>query len=782
MSKSDVSSSPSSSLANESGAVAADFAEPREQAPPQSLPPAVKRSVLAIITHFVIERPRGMLVVLLLALAAFIGIGVPGISKLLPSGYQDPNSESFKATATLAGKFGQGDLDLTLLVRSSSDKVTSDSARLVGLRLIDQLSTFPHVASVQSPWNTTGPASASMVSKDGRTALVVVGISGGEVHAPEYAQHIADTVSGNHHNLTVTAGGEAIAYSQMTHQAEIDLLVAESIAIPITFVVLVWVFGGVIAALLPLLVGGFAIAGTTAILRIFSFFTDVSVFALNLTTALGFALAIDYTLLIITRYREEAAAGLDRRKTLVKAIQTAGRTVIFSGIIVSVSMAALALFPMFFMRSFAYAGVAVVAFAAISAVVVTATLITILGDRINALDIRCMARRVFGRSAPVAKSIEHTFWYRWARFVMRRRIAVGLAVIAMLLVLGIPFLNVKFGFPDDRVLASSLSARQVGDTVRADFAQSAASNVSVVVSGKSKLSATDLDRYAMALSKVENVDAVAAPDGTYVDGRLVGLPVAPTGLKGDSAFLTVVNSTALYSKSSEKLLDKLHAVRPPSGTSVGFTGLPQINHDAVGAVRAKLPWVFGLIAVFTFILLVLQTGSIILPIKALVLNLLSFSATFGAIVWIFQQGHLGGLGTATTSGTLIFNCPFLLFCVAFGLSMDYEVFVVARIREYWLKAPNASNASNDEAVALGLGRTGRVVAAAALIMTIAFGALMSAKTSFTVMIGFGIAFSVLVDSVLIRSTLVPAFMSVAGRFNWWAPARVARWSQRLEVE
>jgi RND superfamily putative drug exporter len=669
-------------------------------------------------------------------------------------------------------------MDLVLLVTSANGTPIS-SAHTAGLRLIHQLATFPHAAAVQSPWNTTEPVSAALTSKDAKTALVIASITGGEVHAPEHAQHIADQLSGSHDGLIIKAGGEAMVYAQITHQSEIDFVIAEAIAIPFTFLVLVWVFGGLIAATLPLLVGGFTIAATIAILRAYSAFTEVSIFALNLTTAMGLALAIDYTLLIITRYREEVGAGLDRDQAIVRAITTAGRTVIFSAVTVGLSMLALAMFPMFMLRSFAYAGTSVVAVAAVAAIVVAPALIMVLGDRIDALNIRQAIRKAFRHKNPATGPIEHTVWYRWARFVTRRPITIGLAGLAALLAVGIPFLDAEFGFPDDRVLASSLSPRQVGDTLRTDFVQTGASNATVVVPDASKLSNADLDAYAIALSQVEDVDAVSAPGGAYVEGNLVGPPMAPTSVRNGAAFLTIANSCELYSGASEQLLDHLHAVPTPGGEHAWFTGLPQINRDSVHAMRAKLPAVLGFIAASTFVLLFLLTGSAVLPLQALVLNALCLSAVFGAMVWIFQSGHLAGLGTVPT-GTLIFNVPMLLFCIAFGLSMDYEVFVVARIRECWLTTAR-TRVDNAEAVALGLAHTGRVVTAAALIMSIAFAALISSKVAFMSMLGFGLALSVLIDSTLVRATLVPAFMSIAGRFNWWAPKRVVRRIERWEI-
>ncbi len=609
--------------------------------------------------------------------------------------------------------------------------------------------------------------------------MIVAGITGGESGAQKHAKELTDQLVHDRDGVTVRAGGEAMTYVQINGQSEKDLLMMESIAIPLSFLVLVWVFGGLLAAALPLAVGGFAILGSMAVLRAVTFVTDVSIFALNLTVAMGLALAIDYTLLIISRYRDELAEGADRDHALVRTMATAGRTVLFSALTVALSMVAMVLFPMYFLKSFAYAGIAVVAFAAVAAIVVAPAAIVLLGDRLDSLDVRRLARRMLGRPEPVRKPVEQTFWYRSTKFVMRRAIPIGLAIVALLLVLGAPFLGIKWGFPDDRVLPQSLSARQVGDELRNNFAVDSARNVTVVIPDAAGITPADLDRYAAALSQVPDVSSVSAPGGTFVDGRPVGPPSAATGLKDGSAFLTVGSTAPLFSDASEAQLDRLHAVSTPAGQSVQLTGVAQINRDSSEAITSRLPLVLGVIAAITFVLLFLLTGSVVLPLKALVLNVLSLTAAFGALVWIFQDGHLGALGT-TPTGTLVANMPVLLFCIAFGLSMDYEVFLVSRIREYWLKS-GKTRADNDESVALGLARTGRVVTAAALLMSISFAALIAAQVSFMRMFGVGLTLAVLADATLVRMLLVPAFMHVLGRWNWWAPKPLARLHERIGI-
>jgi RND superfamily putative drug exporter len=589
--------------------------------------------------------------------------------------------------------------------------------------------------------------------------------------------------------VTVRAGGTAMVYDQINRQNERDLLLMESLAIPLSFLVLVWVFGGLLTAALPICLGGLAIVGSMSVLRLISFSTDVSTYALNLSSAMGLALAIDYTLLIISRYRDELDDGSDPNQALIRTMATAGRTVLFSATTVALSMAVMVLFPMYFLKSFAYAGVATVAFVAVAAIVVTPAAIVLLGPRLDALDVRKLGRRILGRPDPVHKPVEQLFWYRSTKFVMRRAVPVGLVVTALLLMLGLPFLGVKWGMPDDRVLPKSASSHAVGDRLRHDFADDSATAVSVVVPDVRGVRPGDISRYAADLSRVADVTAVSAPTGTFAHGNQVGPPSAATGMAQGSAFLTIATTAPLFSQASDTQLDRLHAVPGPAGQSVQMAGLAQINRDSVDAITDRLPLVLGLIGIITFALLFLLTGSVLLPLKALVCNVLSLTAAFGALVWIFQDGHLGAMGT-TQSGTLVANIPVLLFCVAFGLSMDYEVFLVSRIREYWLTATasrpatadnKTKRADNDESVALGLARTGRVVTAAALVMSISFAALIAAQVSFMRMFGLGLTLAVLADATLVRMVLVPAFMHALGRWSWWAPNSLVWLHERFGI-
>ncbi|MDG4666121.1 MMPL family transporter [Mycobacterium sp. 236(2023)] len=728
------------------------------------------------IALLALAAPRRVLAVALLIMVGCGIFGIPVATHLSAGGFQDPTSESARATALLVDKFDQGDMDLVISV-TSDDGFDSPAAREAGTDLTARLAESPHVGAVTSAWTAPRQAPSALVSEDGKTGLIVAGITGGESGAQKHAKAITDELVHDRDGVTVRAGGVAMTYVQINAQSERDLLLMESIAIPLSFVVLVWIFGGLLAASLPLAVGAFAILGSMAVLRAVTLVTDVSIFALNLSIAMGLALAIDYTLLIISRYRDELAGGHDRDTALIRTMATAGRTVLFSAMTVALSMIAMVLFPMYFLKSFAYAGIAVVGFAALAAVVVAPAAIALLGDRLDSLDVRRLVRRITGRPEPVVKPVEQMFWYRSTKFVMRRSIPIGIVVVTLLLALGAPFLGAKWGFPDDRVLPDSSSARQVGDELRDDFAVDSSTNVVVVLPNAGGVTPAALDNYAAELSRVGDVSSVSAPDGTFVDGAKVGPPSAATGIADGSAFLTIGSSAALFTDASEAQLDALHAVAPPDGRDVALTGLAQINRDSADAITSRLPMVLGIIAAITFILLFLLTGSVVLPLKALVLNVLSLTAAFGALVWIFQDGHLGALGT-TPTGTLVANMPVLLFCIAFGLSMDYEVFLVSRIREYWL-ASDKSTAANDESVALGLARTGRVVTAAALLMSISFAALIAAQVAFMRMFGVGLTLAVLADATLVRMLLVPAFMHVLGRWNWWAPKPLAKLHERI---
>ncbi len=730
--------------------------------------------MLAAISRISVAAPRRVIAGAVLVMIAAAVFGIPAASSLSGGGFLDPTSESARASALLADRFHQGDMELVLLV-SSPVGVNGGAARVVGADITRHLSDSPFVYQVASPWQPQ-PAPGT-ISDDGKSAMIIATLQGDENTAAKNAQTLADRFAGDRDGVTVHAGGSAMVYAEINRQTENDLLRMEVIAIPLSFLALVWVFGGVLAAALPVAVGGFAILGSLAALRAIALVTDVSIFALNVAVALGFALAIDYTLLIISRYRDEVADGVPHREAVVRTMTTAGRTVLFSAMTVALALLGMVFFPMYFLKSFAYAGIAVVAFAAAAAVSVTPAALVLFGNRLDAFDVRRLGRRILRRPEPSTRSIEQTFWYRMAKFVIGHAVPLGLALVVLLLALGTPFLGVKWGYADDRVLPAASSARLANERIRADFPSNSATRVKIVVPDTTGLSRSDLDTYAAELSRVPDVSAVSSPTGTFVAGQLKGPPSAPTGMADGAAFLTLDSTAPLYTQASETQLARVHQIALPADRETLITGMAATNRDCVEGITSRLPVVLGFIAVVMLVLLFLLSGSVVLPIKAVLLNMLSLTATFGALVWIFQDGHLGAAGT-TATGTLAVNVPVLMFCIAFGLSMDYEVFLLSRIREYWLASPQ-THADNDESVALGIARTGRVVTAAALLMSISFAALMSAGVSFMRMFAVGLTIAILMDATVIRMMLVPAFMHVLGRLNWWAPKTLAAWHQRM---
>ncbi|WP_170301266.1 MMPL family transporter [Mycobacterium botniense] len=734
------------------------------------------------IARLAMAAPRRIIAVAVFVMVGAAVFGIPVINSLSAGGFQDPTSESARATELLRDKFEQPDQKMMIVVTAPAG-AHSDLARRVAIDIVEHLKRSPWVLNVSSAWTSPPESAARLLTKDHKSGLIVANLKGGENDAQKYASALSDELVHDRDGVTVRAGGMAVAYAQVNHQNQRDLLLMEAIAVPLSFAVLLWVFRGLVAATIPLALGGLAIVGTMSVLRLISLATDVSTYALDLSIAMGLALAIDYSLLIISRYREELTQAGDREQALFRTMATAGRTVLFSATTVALSMAVLLVFPMYFLKSAAYTVVATAVIVAIAAVVVTPAVIVTLGSRLDALDVRPLARRMLPwlKQRPASEPVNSVFWYRTTKFVLRHAFPVGSSVVAFLLLLGLPFLGVRWGFPDERVLPPSASARQVADMLDHDFVDDPGMTVFVVIPDARGVSLADLDRYAAELSRVPDVSAVTAPTGTFVAGHRVGAPAAPAGLARGSAFLSVASTAPLFAQASNAQLDRLHAIAGPGGRSVELAGLAQTNRDSVDALTRRLPTVLGLIALITFVLLFVLTGSVVLPVEALVCNVLSLTAAFGAMVWIFQDGHLGALGT-TPTGTLNANIPVLLFCIAFGLSMDYEVFLVSRIREYWLASGAAqgkrrssaeARAANDESTALGLAGIGRVVTAAALVMSISFAALIPAQVSFVRMLGLGLTLAVLADATLVRTVLIPAFMHMLGPWSWWAPKPLA---------
>ncbi|MUM17242.1 MMPL family transporter [Mycobacterium sp. CBMA271] len=735
-----------------------------------------------IVNRAITSPKRILLAVTFLAVVCGL-VGSTAVDHLLAGGQLSQNSESARANQLLSQHFSQQEMDLTLLVRAQAG-IDDPTVARTGTQLVERIRSSAGVSSVLAPWTASRSMARSLISSDGKSALVVAAISGGEEWAPKNAKAIANRVEGTDDGLTVTAGGMAMVQSEIADQSQRDLLVMEVIAVPLSFLALVAIFGGIYAALLPLVVGGIAIAATLAELRLLTSVTDVSIYAMNVTTALALALGIDYTLLLLSRYREEARLCGDRNQALRRAVAKAGRTVLFSSVTVILALSALTLFPLYFLRSMAYAGIGVVAVAAVSTVVVAPALIALLGDRIETLDLYAPLRRRLkgkrdGAAIAVSADITQNFWYRTARRAMRNAVPALAGGAAVLFVLAAPVLGIRFGMPTERILPSSSTARQVAEAVQSEFRVNPSDVTSIVLSDAGSVGTPELSAYANQLSLVPGVQSVNAPDGAHQDGARVGAPSYVTGKKDAVVWLTVIRSPTIeaFSAPARNQLRALHAVPAPHPAVAQFTGQEQLSTDSNAAVLDKLPTVGALIALSTLLLLFLLTGSVIIPIKSLLLNLLALSAALGVVVWIFQEGHLGAFGTSPT-GTLVLNMLVFVAVLTFGLSMDYEVFIVARIREQWLASPQ-TRADNAEAVARGIATSGRVVTAAAMLMCIVFAAMSSAQVAFVRMFAVCLVVAVAADALLIRMVLVPAFMGLAGRWNWWAPKPLAALHRRF---
>nr|WP_318276416.1 MMPL family transporter [Mycobacterium eburneum] len=716
--------------------------------------------------------PRGMLVAAFVFLVAAGIYGAPAATRLPSGGYDVPQSESARAEAVLDNTFSAGGLPIVFAV-SAPDGADSAAAQARGLDVVKALQACDYAHQVASYWTSPPPLRGALLGADHQTGLVVARIEGGDRDAPVRAHDVAQALVGSHDHVRVRVGGQAMAYYEGSRQSRIDLLKLEAIAVPLTAIALIWIFGSVVAAMLPLVVALIAVAGTTACLWAIYQFTDVSIFAVNLATATGLAFAIDYTLFIVNRYREERARGVPDREALTRTLATAGRTVVFSGLTMAVTLAALLLFKPYLLKSMAYAGLASVGFATVAALCVAPALIVVCGDRIDALDIRVPLRRWLGRGHVGSKPDTASWWYRVAAVVMRRPVLVLTAVAMVLFAVGSPILGMKLAYPDDRVLPTSSQVRQTGDLVREGFTTNFAGTVSIVLPD-TRSSLSDIRRYAAQLSGVTDVVSVAAPDGIYAGGVKVSDAAGDAAIKGDAAYLTVTTTRDPYSEAGQTQLRDLKRIPQPAPALFG--GIAQRDKDNVGGIADRAPLVITLVALATVALIFMMTGSVILPVKALITNALSLAAAFGALVWIFQDGHLNGFGTMATGHLTAFVLP-TLAAIAYGLSMDYEVFVLSRIREEWLTSEPTS-AANQRSVGLGLARTGRIVTAAALVMTVVFIAIAAGEIAFMRGLGVGLTVAVLVDAFVIRTILVPAAMAVLGRFNWWAPKPLRRWHRR----
>ncbi|SCK26473.1 MULTISPECIES: MMPL family transporter [Streptomyces] len=720
---------------------------------------------------------RRRLLVLLVTLAALV-VAVPFgsdvESRLSEGGITVPASESALADELLNTRFEGGSPHLVFIAAADKD-INAVPVSSEGTALTKQLADEPGVVQAASYW-TLGKA-PTLRSKDGTTGLIMVRLAGDEDQVRKTAARIVPEVVGDRGPLKVTATGVTAVRMEIEKRSEEDLTKAELLSGPLVLIILLLVFGSVVAASTPLAVGILAVIGSFVILRLLDMVVQVSVFSVNITTALGLGLAIDYSLFIVTRYREELARGRTVHEAIAQSVRTAGRTVLFSALTVAVSLSAMLVFPMYHLRSFAYSGIAVVILAALGSVIILPALLAVLGHRIDALNVRRLFRR--NAKAAAAHTDREGFWHKLAMAVMRRPLPFALTVTAILVALGLPFLRAEFGDSDDRVLPASSPAHQGAQVLREEFDNREGSPLNVVLPDLSaQAQSTELAGYAEQLSTVPGITRVDALTGSYSEGRQVAPPgPASARFKADrGTWLSVVSDTEPYSERGMDLVDTIRAQPAPGTALVG--GQAALLVDSKTTLADKLPWALGIIAVSTMVLLFLFTGSLLIPLKAIVLNLLSLTATFGAMVYIFQDGHLRWLvGDFTVTGMLDIDTPILMFCVAFGLSMDYEVFLLSRIKEEYHRTGD-----NISAVAWGLERTGRLVtAAAALVATVLLAFATSGLTPLK-LLGVGLALAVIVDATLVRGILVPAFMRLAGRANWWAPRPLARLHQKIGLD
>ncbi|GAA0897386.1 MMPL family transporter [Virgisporangium aurantiacum] len=714
--------------------------------------------MFAALGRLVVRRTKlvlfGSLVVFIVA--AVLGGGV--FASLSTGGFDDPGSDSARATELLEDEFGAGSPNLILVVTADSGDVDAPAAATAGAAVSTALADVDGVSQVVSYWQPDPPP--SLRSGNGSSALVLARADGDDEAVNATVDQVRKELSGDRDGVTVEVGGAAAIGEALGTNLENDLTLAELIAIPLTLLLLLFVFRGVVAAVLPIVVGAAAALGAFFVLWVITLFTDVSVFSITLVTALGLGLAIDYSLLIVSRFREELAAGFTVDEATTRTVQSAGRTVVFSGVTVAVALLALVAFPLYFLRSFAYAGVGVVLVAVLAAVVTLPALLAVLGHRIDAWRLPGMKRDAHGGSSR---------WAAVAERVIRRPGLVTVAVLALLTVLSIPLLGVQFGNPDARVLPSDDAARVATEKIQRDFGFTGEA-FPVVISGSP--APADVAAFVAEVSRIDNVAQVVSGHGTWAAGTRVAGPTGQSARYVTDAgeWFEVVPSVTPMSPEAEKLVMGLRALDPPFDPLVGGSAAQLV--DTKDAIFSIVPWAGLWIAVATFVLLFLMFGSFLVPLKAIALNILNLTAVLGIMVWIFQDGNLSGVLNFTPTGLTDVAMPLLMFVVAFGLSMDYEVFLLARMKEDYDRTGD-----NRTAIVSGLARTGPIVTAAALVLSITFLAFVVSGITFMKMFGLGLGIAVLIDAFIVRATLVPALMKLAGSANWWAPA----WARRLHT-
>jgi trehalose monomycolate/heme transporter len=718
--------------------------------------------------RIVFRRRRLVLLVAALAVVAAAVWGTGVFGKLQSQGgFAPPGSQSEREANLATAAFGQDAGDVVVLYTSQHMTVSSPAYRSA---VAESLARLPssRVQAEATYWSTGSP---QFVSANRRVTYAVLELAGGSDAAKIKS---FDAIEGSlaAPGLTVQAGGQIPTEAAISTEVTSDIGRAEAISMPILLLLLLFIFGSLAAASLPLAIGGVGILGSFAALRLLTLATSVSIYSINITTILGLGLAIDYGLFMVGRFREELGrpptasarggpAGSSPRAStedaLARTMATAGRTVAVSGVTVAMALASLLLFPEVFLRSMGYGGVATVLVDMLAALTVMPALLAVLGPRVNALRVRRSAGRPRADEAAGR-------WYRFARSVMRRPVAYAAVIVVALLALGAPFLRISWGGTDARDLPASAPARVVTQTLSRDFPGNATAPIESLVQFSGPV-ATSPSRQAELAAYVSHLRAVPG--------------VAGARLAGVSGSVARVDATYLpgpLSAQARQIVQRARDVAPPAGARVYVGGQTAQLVDELSSLSATVPWMALVMAAATFVLLFLAFGSVVLPIKAIVMNLLSLAATFGVVVWVFQEGHLSGLLQFTPTGTVEPTMPILMLAIIFGLSMDYEVFLLSRIRERY-----DVTGDNSLAIAGGLQRTGGVITSAALLLVIVIGAFSASGITFIKLLGVGMIVALVVDASIVRVMLVPATMRLLGRANWWAPGPLRRLYARYGI-
>jgi RND superfamily putative drug exporter len=705
--------------------------------------------------QFLLSRARFVLVsgILVTIAAAAYGLGVFG--SLGQGGFDDPASDSAKELAHEQAVFGNKNVDVVAIYRSK-DLRASDPAFEAAVE--KTLAGIPKGAttSVLTPWETRDPG---MVSTDKHAVQVLISLAGAtQAEQSDTNDLVMPALKRTTGDLRADIAGPWAVYTGVNETVSSDLARAEAITLPIVLILSLLIFGSLVAASMPVLVGAISVLGALAVVRLITLFGEVSVFSINVISLLGMGLAIDYALFIISRFREELAALPDEpgasRAAMRTTLQTAGRTVLFSGFTVAAAMSALLVFPQNFLRSLGYGGIAAVLVGVVTALTVLPAILVLLGRRIDA------GRMPWRRGRAVGVDDAHGAWARLAHAVMGRPVVVMAVIIGALLLVASPFLGVKWGSVDYRVLPPDHPAHVAAVKLNQEFGQEkSTANVLLETDSPNQVSA-----YVAQAEKVPGV----------VDVRTVDQKDGVTLLR---ATWTGNSQTA----ASRQVVEDLRAIDGPGGQNVQIGGLSADTVDLLDSIKAHLPWMGAIIVLVMLVLLFLAFGSVVLPIKAVLMNMLSISASFGVITWIFADGHLEGFLGYTSTGFLDATQPIFMLAILVGLSMDYEVFLLSRVREQWDRTAGSGMTEaerNTDAVAVGVQKTGRIITSAALLLAVVIGGFSTSGIVFMKMIGVGMLVALLVDATIVRALLVPATMKLLGRWNWWAPAPLRRFWDR----